>query len=621
MATTLVEQLRRHQHWLIPVTLLTLSIAVRFIYINQIQDSPIVQNPIMDERYHVELAEKINSPAGLGDEPFFRAPLYPHVFAFIYRLTGDSQYRTRLIQGVLGSFLPLLVLLIGIRFFNRGIALIAAFITAVYPMFIYYDASLLITSLMTLLTALLVWQLYRCQERPTWGNFILAGVLLGLAGITRPNILLLGPVLIIWILVLVRRKLGTKQAFLRYVVMGAASLLMILPITLRNYAVSGDLVFIAWQGGYNFFIGNNREANGWSATVPGIDITWQGGYQQSIRLAQAASGRELEKSEVSDFWYDMAWKEISSHPAHFVKLFIKKFRLFINGYEIPNNQNIYMVRMFSPLIRRLLVPGSLIYFPYGIIAPLALIGLGLSVRHWRRYLLLYLVLGSYVFTLLLFFVCARFRQPVLPIMILFAVFAFWEGARFVASRRYKAIGLFALAFFLLLMESNHNIIGLTKNEIQSEDWFVLGTAYLEQGDKDAALRYYRSAVRINPDHASALLNLGALYSREGNDRDAARMFQRAVKAAPGNPDAYYNYATSLEALGRFQEAAALLEKALKVFTINDNLYMRLGAVYYQLGKTEEARRALEQALRINPHNSVAQKLYRELFSGKSGSEP
>ena len=374
----------------------------------------------MDEKYHVHLAEQINSPEGFPDEPFYRAPLYPYFLAFLFRVTDDSFYWSRFIQLVLGSFLPLLIYVIALGVFDRKVAVWSGFITAIYPTIMFFEATLLIESIMVLLTALLIWQLYRCQENPNIRNFIIAGVLLGTAGLARPNILMLGPFLFIWIALVLKPKIGWRKSILRYALIGLTSLVVILPVTIRNSVVGKDSVFIAWQGGFNFYIGNNRAASGWSATVPGIDMSWEGGYKQSIALAETIAGRDLKPSEVSDFWYEQTWKEIKTFPSNFAELVFKKVRLLINGFEIPNNQSTYFVREYS-WIASVLLFEKIIFFPYGLLAPLALIGIGLSLKDWRKYLLLYLVLGSYALTLLLFFVCDRFRQPFIPILIMFSV--------------------------------------------------------------------------------------------------------------------------------------------------------------------------------------------------------
>ena len=313
--------------FIIAAAVFSVALTVRLVYLNQIANMPTFDFPDMDEAYHVYLAKYINATGGLGKEAFFRAPLYPYMLAFLLKVSHNSLYITRLIQVIYGSFIPVLTYFLGLKFLGRRSSYWTGGIAAIYPTFMYYDSTLLITSLMILFTLVLVLQLHRCQENPSFSSFALAGMILGLAGLTRPNILLFGPALIVWIWLAIRPAIGWKKAFVRYGLMGIVCLFTILPVSIRNYVVSGDFVFIAWQGGFNFYLGNNRDASGWSATAPGIDQRWKEGFLQSIKIAESAAGRKLKKSEISDYWYKRTWIEIKKDPRNFFALLLKKFRL------------------------------------------------------------------------------------------------------------------------------------------------------------------------------------------------------------------------------------------------------------------------------------------------------
>jgi len=254
-----------------------------------------------------------------------------------------------------------------------------------------------------------------------------------------------------------------------------------------------------------------------------------------------------------------------------------------------------------------------IYFPYGLLAPLAIIGIALSLKQWRKYLFLYLVLASYLTTLLLFFLCARFRQPLVPILLLFAVYAVQRAIEFYRRGSRKNLVLFVFFFVLLTWESNHNLIGLDSQRVKAEDMFVLGTSYLEQDDLAKAESYYRQAIRADSTHGRAFLNLGYVYSQRGKYVPAMRCFERAVALEPMNSEAYLNYATTLATAGRLAEAAAVLERAREILPLNDNIHMRLCAVYFQLGRMDEAKASIQESLRLNPKNQLARRMHRELF--------
>ncbi len=606
----------RHRNWLIPLLLLVVAFGVRLIYLNQIQSIPTFESPVMDEQYHLHLARQINSPSGLEGEPYYRAPLYPYFIATLYKIFKGSLYWPRLVQIVLGSFLPLLVLLLGLKLFDRRVAWWSAVVAVFYPTFIYYDAGLLITSLMVLLTTLLAWQLLRCQQTFRWTDFIVAGILLGLAGLARPNILLLGPVLLLWLWLVIKPVIGTRKALLRYMVVGLVSLVVILPVTVRNYTTSGEFVFIAWQGGFNFFLGNNRQATGWSATVPGIEQSWEGGYRQAIAIAEQSASRPLKRSEVSDYWYGRAWDEIRQSPVSFLTLQLKKMRLLINGYEIPNNQDIYLARQFAPIIRPLMFTGP-IYFPYGILAPLAIIGLVLSLANWRKFLPVYLVVASYLASLLLFFVCARFRQPVIPLMILFAVYAVTRLVGFIRKLDGKNAILFVAVLVLLIVESNHDMLGLNPARTMAENHMLLGNSLLQKQKNQEAEEQFRLARDADPDFAPAYNNLGMFAANRRQYVQAVGYFQKALQLEPTAVETYVNLATSYFESGRLLEAIKTLERVRQLHPLNDFVHLKLATFYFQAGRIADARRATERSLSINPQNSLAHQVYQQILQAQA----
>ncbi len=606
------KRISRHQIWLVPLFIFLAAFAVRLVYLNQIKSIPTFNYPVMDEKYHVDLAQKTNSDEGLGDEPFYRAPLYPYFFAALYKITKGSLYWPRFIQILLGSFLPLLVFLFGLRIFDRRVAFWSSVITVFYPTFLYYDATLLITSLMVLLTALLTWQLYRCQRNTKLVNFVIAGILLGIAGLARPNILLFGPALLIWIWLVIKPQLGPKKALVRYLIIGLASLVVILPVTARNYAASRDFVLIAWQGGFNFFLGNNRQSTGWSATTPGIDQTWEGGYRQAIAIAEQNSGRPLKRSEVSDFWYGQAWNEIKRSPSSFLALQIKKLRLFINGYEIPNNQDIYLARQFAPILRPLMFTG-LVFFPYGILVPLAILGLALSLARWRTYLPIYLVILSYLASLLLFFVCARYRQPLIPFLILFAVYSVTRLIEFVRKMDGKNVAVFMAVFALLIVECNHDMLGLDPKRTEAENHLLLGNAFLDQRDPAKAEDEFRKAVAVDPTFAQGYNNLGMLSANRGQLFQAAGYFLKALELDPETVETYFNLATTYLDRGDTKSAITILERVREIHPLNDFVHLKLGMTYYEAGRIDDAKKSVEQSLRLNPQSELNRQVYRQIL--------
>ncbi len=599
----------RKKEILILLLLFITALSIRIVYLSQTASSPLFKNPVMDEKYHVELVEQIktdNEPK----EPYFRAPLYPYFLTMLSKATNGSFFSMRLIQIILGSMLPILLYLLGLRLFRRKVALIAAFLAAIYPTFIYYDAALLITFLITLFSVTLLWALYRYKPNSFMSPLII-GVLLGAAGLARPNILLFGPFLFIWVIIILKKQIGIKKALAHYVVIGISAFIVILPVTLRNYKVSGDPVFIAWQGGINFYIGNNHLASGWSATLPGIDKSWEGGYTESIAQAEKAKGRILQRSEVSDYWFDQTFKDIAEHPAKFANLIIKKIRLLLNGYETPNNQDIYLSKEFSSLFNILLFQG-IIYFPFGLLLPLALVGIYFSFSQWKKFLPIYLFLLAYSSSLILFFVCARFRQPMIPFLLLFAVYAVFKTKELYLEKNYKLLIIGGCLFIALMFESNHDILKLNQQRVKAENYHLIGNAYLEQNNLRLAEQEFIKSVKIDPTFARGFNNLGLIQGRKGNHVQAQMNFKRAIELDPNVVESYVNYATTEIVQSNFDEAISILLDAQKQFPLDDNVVLKLGMTYFQNGNIQKANLAVKRALQLNPQNKLAQSILQQI---------
>ena len=86
----------------------------------------------------------------------FRAPLYPLFLAWIYLLFGHQFLAVRIIQAVMGAFLPLVVYFLGRRVFDGRVGWIASWVVVFYPMFLVYPLALVTENLFFLLVPLMM---------------------------------------------------------------------------------------------------------------------------------------------------------------------------------------------------------------------------------------------------------------------------------------------------------------------------------------------------------------------------------------------------------------------------------------------------------------------------------
>ena len=536
------------------------AFALRLIYVLQMRDSPLFDDLVMDEHYHDQWARAIAAGERYIEGPYFRAPLYPAFLAAIYKIFGPGYIVPRLIQAAIGSLSCALLFLIGRRVFGRTVGAVAGFIAAGYWMLIYFDGELLIPSLIVLLDLVVIWLLLRSVRDPGKLVYALAGLVLGLSAIGRPNILLFAPAIVIW-LVLVHR----SRALAYVACLTAGCLLAILPITIRNYVVGKDTVLISSQAGVNFFIGNNPEADGRTAIVPGTPGDWWGGYYAAIERAERARGQKLKPSEVSRYYFREVVSFISRQPADFLALMTLKLRLFWTRWEISNNKDIYFwTEHFTPIVK---------WLPLGfaVIGPLGIVGLMLCGHRRAELFPLWGFVLVYMLSVVMFFCTARYRAPILPPLILLAVYAVAQGLRALARRRWNALagGLTGLILATLFV----NIAPEGKQYRNDAFAYVrLGSAYARKDRLDQAVECYRQAVEIAPFFLTAHLKLGMLLRRT-NQLDEAIAEFRAALATPrsvrltGETDArvaqvHFNLGQALEERSDFREAQEHYRAAL-----------------------------------------------------------
>jgi len=575
-----------HRHW--PALLVFgAALLVRVIYVLQARANPQFDAPLMDPGYHDEWASQLAAGTWRPAGPFFRAPLYPLFLAAIYALAGHDYLVPRLVQAVLGSASCVMLYAIGRRLFSRITGLLAGLIAALYWILIYHDNELLIEPLFVFLMLAFFHTLLSALDAPPRpARWALAGLCFGLAAIARPTILIFAPALA-WLFWRRRRQGRPVAAVLAFVIV---ALIPMGAVTLYNVVAGDDLVFIASQGGVNFYIGNNPQSDGHTAIVPGTRGDWWGGRFDTIKIAERAAGRPLKESEVSSYWFRQGLDFAIRQPGAWLKLTARKLGLFWMAHEIGNNDCIPHLRSFAPIMK-------LPFFGFGLIAPLGLAGIFLAWRRRREATLLPLAfLGLYMLGVVAFFVCARYRVPALPFLILFAAAAITLGRemwRAGARRDVRiAAGIFAVAVLAM------NLPARSYKENFALARFHDSVAWKKKGNLTASEQALREALRLDPGLAEARTNLANLLSERGDAHAAGAAYEEAALADPRNAKAWANLASHRLQGGDLAAAEEALRRALAVDPDHSEALRILGVIREQQGNFAAAREAYEHALRF-----------------------
>ena len=291
--------------------------------------------------------------------------------------------------------------------------------------------------------------------------------------------------------------------------------LPIVPVTMHNRVTGGEWVLISTQGGTNFFIGNNPVADGKTA-VAFAPQTWEkhreyvdNVWWASRANAEALSGQQLSDSEVSRFWFKRGFRFWRNQPLAALKLTLRKGYYLLNGFEIESNRSMYLDRLWSPIATILLSSEqAIVAYPFGILGPLALIGLCLRGRGRSLAGLLRWVILCYAVLIVAFFVNGRFRVPLTPLLALFAADAVLRLIDAARAGKYMTlrIGFFVLVGLLVLCNS-------TLLDVRDIDYVrqagIIGGAYRESGQVHKALAYLEEAAdKASPDNVGDLEEAG-----------------------------------------------------------------------------------------------------------------
>ena len=532
---------------------------------------------------------------------FFRAPLYPFWLSLIYRALGHDLVAARVVQAVVGAGTASALAGCGSRLGGKPTGLWAGAIASLYGPFIFFDGELLIPNL---LVALMSWSLFFLLAPSSTRAHLFAFLLLGLAGIARPNAFVLLP-LFCWF---AWSRIPKGNRYRKSVVAGMAAVAL-LPagyVTGLNAKAEGTFAFVASQGGVNFYAGNNPHATGRTLAVDELKDTrssWADFVEASHEVAENTLGRSLTSREVSDFWSRKAWDWIRSSPVEALGLTVKKTWFLANSHELPNERDLYFKRPFP--LNGLLWTAGWFSFPWGIVFPLAVMGaLGgpLGSKKQRPIALLGGWVLLYGASLLPFFICARFRTAMVPPMILLAAWALTGGRKtFLRPAPIIAGG----AAFLI---ANNNLFDARASDPTQETgrWGVtlIAAGRLDEGRE--TLRTVIEREKDTPRPPSYLgefaYHLGDAYARKGKNEEAVRYFRESLRLGCTTVRILANMARTLSEMGYYADAAGALKTALDLHPTDGGLWADLGAALEKSGETDQAIDAYRHSMQVAPDN-------------------
>ena len=568
--------------------LLLVALALRLSYLCEHRASPFFDAPIVDAQTFLKQA-LASGPFWGGDEPYWQPPLYIYLLTFVCWLMPASYFvGIRLIHAGLGVLSCLLVYALARHAFGEQVGRIAGVMTALCGSLLYFEGELLAVPVEVFLNLLLLYSLLLAWRRDRGRDWVLAGLIAGLAALTRPTILLFIAAFCAW--TLWHRRTSAYRPLLPFVVPIA---LVILPVTYRNWTIEPDLVFISSNAGVNFYIGNNADYERTVSLRPGM--------QWETMISEATNSGHETAAAQSAFFFGKALDYITTQPLDYFGLLGEKVFHFWSGPEIKRNQDIYYARQHSQLLSLLLWDWH-VSIPFGLIGPLSLLGLGLSTRgEWTPPIaLLRLYALVYAASVVLFFPTARYRMPVVPVLIAFAAFAAFQIYLGVRRRAYIRTTVLALPLGGLLVLCN--LAEATPTTEDAQLYFDLGEVHLRKRDYALSAHYSRRALELDPEYNYARHNLAVAYFHQEHYGESEHEALQTLAENPRRADTRVLLGRIYLATDKPQQAEAYLRRALELDPESGMARYYYGRLLYRQGHYATAATHLQRALSWQPQD-------------------
>ncbi|MBI2060543.1 MAG: tetratricopeptide repeat protein [Nitrospirae bacterium] len=573
----------------------------------------------------------------LKDTAIYFTPGYPYLLSVLYAFGDDFLGSLRHVQIVLGaSGAAVIASLVASLGGNRA-GLITGIILSVSPLLMSHENFYLGEALASPLSAAILFTIVMLHRKASRLWYFLHGASISLACLFRPHWLLVGTILVVFHLVTVRRsRWGRALSF------AAGLWLFILPFTVRNFAVHGELIPLSSHSGLNLYFGNNPEATG-LFTLP---QHFFGGPLDLARTSQVIvereSGSPVSPGVQSAFWTGKVVEFMRKMPLRFLTLQVRKVRFLVANEEASEHIDWERVRALGPQ-----KAGDQL-IPFALLCALALVGvLSSTVPGLAK-----MCAGSLALSILVFFVSTRFRVWLVPWLGVLAgvgtdALIAWASAAirapataFIGRCLGRFLGLAASVGVLLIgfllppqIPKNDDVrnpallnkaIGLFRqskcadmldllqeigDRVNLEVSFLRALCWSQLGRLDQARDLFETLLASSPLDPRVPYELGVIARKARELEESARYFKMAIDRDPHYSDAYVGLGNTFSEEGLHAEAREMYFKAIDIDPRNASAHLNLAINAFERQDLATANKHIRKAKDIDSSSPQAWKVY------------
>ena len=510
-----------HRDGITAITIFISTFLVKIPFLWNIRNDATFKLPIIDCFEFNTWALRIIHEHFLWASVQNHTPLYAYFVALVYAIFGYNTFYVAIIQYALFSASTALLYFIAARVFNKTTALITCVFMTFYWFFIYVQSFLYSENLSLFLNILLIWCLLFTKDAVK--KYFACGIIFGLSVICRPEILLFAVFILLWF---IARKITIKKIAEFYFIFLFALALVVFPVILRNYIISGE-VMLRSQTGANIYLGNNPDLKGTN-----IDLEIGDKWRNFITMPHKALNKIASLAECDRYYISETIKKIHKDPMAWARLIVFKTFTILSGREFLRTEDVYVFKNYVLSTPFCLISTKVIFL-FGII------GLLFSFRKPKDFLLLYIFIVSTA--IIIFFpIKTRYLMPVMPFVAAFSSFGILKFYNALVNKKFASIALMIASIAFFNFFSFYNPLGITIPDL-SETYYAIGKNYYYLGENEKAKELYLSSLCLNPKNGAVFNDLGLVYRNSGDQESALKYFKKAIELDDTNDIAKKNY--------------------------------------------------------------------------------